>query len=140
MRKESLYYQNSKKVHTFCSIVWRGYNIRLLPREEPEVGEILKEVFEDEGITVVEGRLSEVKQGSGGKGHTLSCKLSDNTISEVSGDTLLLSLGRTPNVGDMGLDEVGINADETGIQVNEKLETTVQGIYAAGDCTGGRQL
>ena len=114
---------------------------RLLPREEPEVGEILQEVFESEGIKVVQGRLSQVRKGNGGIGHTLVCTLPDSTTVEIFGDKLLLSLGRTPNVLDMGLEEVGVAVNtEGGIQVNEKLQTTVDGIYAAGDCTGGRQL
>jgi pyruvate/2-oxoglutarate dehydrogenase complex dihydrolipoamide dehydrogenase (E3) component len=109
----------------------------LLPREEPEVGKILREVFEDEGITIVEGRLTEVSKSEDGRGHKAS--VSSGTV--VEGDVLLVSVGRSPNVKGMGLETVGIKINvKGGIDVNDKLQTACKGIYAAGDCTGDKQF
>eukprot|EP00980_Cylindrotheca_fusiformis_P016002 scaffold4703_cov108-Cylindrotheca_fusiformis.AAC.10 len=110
---------------------------KLLPREEPEVGDILREVFEDEGITMAEGRLTEVKKSGNDGGH----KAYVSTGAVVEGDVLLVSVGRSPNVGSMGLEAVGIEINEKGgVAVNEKLQTACKGIYAAGYCTGDRQF
>jgi pyruvate/2-oxoglutarate dehydrogenase complex dihydrolipoamide dehydrogenase (E3) component len=54
----------------------------------------------------------------------------------VEGDALLVAVGRRPNTQDLALDAVGIEIEKQGIAVNEKLETTGDGIYAAGDVTG----
>jgi pyruvate/2-oxoglutarate dehydrogenase complex dihydrolipoamide dehydrogenase (E3) component len=109
----------------------------LLPREEPEVSEILQEIFQDEGIKVVAGRLANVSKNTGSSSHTAT---SSNGAS-VEGDVLLVSVGRTPNVKGMGLEAAGIATNaKGGIAVDDKLQTSIKGVYAAGDCTGDRQL
>lgn len=125
---------------------------RLLPREEPEVSELLQQVFEQqEGITVVSGRLESVTKNADGS-HTASASVATSTstttpnnkkVADVVGDVLLVSIGRVPNTKGLGLETVGIELDASkngGIKVNDKLETTCKGIYAAGDCTGDKQL
>jgi pyruvate/2-oxoglutarate dehydrogenase complex dihydrolipoamide dehydrogenase (E3) component len=111
---------------------------RLLPREDPEASEILQQVFEeDENIRVVKGRLSRVSR-NGSSGHV--AYIDDGGTQKVQGDVMLISIGRTPSVSGLGLDDLGVTINERGgIAVNDKLETSVKGIYAAGDCTGDRQ-
>lgn len=110
---------------------------KLLPKEEPEVDEILREVFEEEGIKIVTGRLQEVCENGSNGGH----KATVSGGAEIQGDVLLVSVGRSPNVSNMGLEAVGIKINKKGgIDVNEKLQTSCKGIYAAGDCTGDRQF
>ena len=60
---------------------------------------------------------------------------------KVSGTLLLVAIGRKPNVSGMGLEglDVELNA-KGGIQTDAKLQTSVKGLYAAGDCTGDRQF
>lgn len=115
---------------------------RLLPREEPEASTTLETVFEKEGITRIKGTLTSVKPaGKKGRGHEGTCTLHDGTCQTVSGDTLLLAIGREPNVKGFGLHEIGVTFnDKGGIMVNDKLETDVKNVYAAGDCTGDQQL
>ncbi|CAJ1949157.1 unnamed protein product [Cylindrotheca closterium] len=109
----------------------------LLPREEPEVGEVLQEVFVDEGITVLKGKLTEVSKNGGAGGHKAT--LSSGEV--VEGDIILVSTGRSPNVSKLGLENVGIGTNaKGGIDVNDKLQTACKGVYAAGDCTGDRQF
>lgn len=110
---------------------------RLLPNEEPEVSTILKQVFENEQIAVVEDRAKSVAKNPDGS-HTVMTSTGETVV----GDVLLVSIGRAPNTKGLGLEKFGIEIDESsgGIQVNDKLETTCKGIYAAGDCTGDKQL
>ena len=123
----------------FCRL---GSNVtiiasNLLPNKEPRVGKILREVFLEEGITVVEGRMQAVRRINANGGHEAII----SNGAKVDGDTLLVSVGRSPNVANMGLDLVGINVNgRGGISVNDKLQTSCKGIYAAGDCTGDRQF
>ena len=125
-------------------------NNQILPREESEAGECLQRVFENEGIRVINSRLTHVEKQSNdnidnddhghghGHGHIASCQNGEN----VSGDILLLALGRKPVVTGMGLSDIGVELNEMGggIKVDTNLRTTVQSIYAAGDCTGDRQF
>jgi pyruvate/2-oxoglutarate dehydrogenase complex dihydrolipoamide dehydrogenase (E3) component len=56
----------------------------------------------------------------------------------VRGSHLLVAVGRTPNSDRLNLEATGLEADERGfIPVNDRLETSVPGIYALGDITGG---
>jgi len=56
-------------------------------------------------------------------------------------DKLLVSVGRAPNVADLGLEVVGVELTERGtIRVNGRMETNVPGVYAIGDVVGGNML
>jgi pyruvate/2-oxoglutarate dehydrogenase complex dihydrolipoamide dehydrogenase (E3) component len=56
----------------------------------------------------------------------------------VTGSHLLVATGRTPNTNDLGLDRAGIATNKDGsIRVNHRLETSVPGVWALGDCKGG---
>lgn len=56
-------------------------------------------------------------------------------------DAVLVAVGRRPNSGNLGLENIGLAADEKGfIPVNERTETGVPGVYAIGDVTGNPML
>ncbi len=56
---------------------------------------------------------------------------------EVRGSHVLVALGRRPNTDDLGLDLAGIETDRHGfITVDERLQTTAEGVWALGDCNG----
>lgn len=56
---------------------------------------------------------------------------------EVGGSHVLLAVGRVLNTGDLGLEKAGIAVDKRGyIEVDDQLRTSVQGIWAMGDCNG----
>jgi pyruvate/2-oxoglutarate dehydrogenase complex dihydrolipoamide dehydrogenase (E3) component len=123
-------------------------NQGLLPREDPAVGALLEQVFASEGIVVCRGQLTRLQAAAPGSGdasggqlpraHVATC---DNGA-VVTGDLLLVAVGRVPRCAGMGLESVGVALTPNGeaIAVNRKLQTSVRGIYAAGDCTGDRQL
>jgi len=71
-----------------------------------------------------------------------SVKYTDAQGAEQShpAELVLLSVGRSPNLAGMGLEEVGIAFDDRGIQVDGQQRTNVPGIYAIGDVTGLSQL
>jgi pyruvate/2-oxoglutarate dehydrogenase complex dihydrolipoamide dehydrogenase (E3) component len=55
---------------------------------------------------------------------------------EVMADQILIAAGRSPNVEGLGLEEIGVRVSKSGIEVNDKLQTSVRNIYAAGDVIG----
>lgn len=111
---------------------------RLLPEMEPEAGEALQRFFQSEGIEVFAGvSYKELQQELGGV--LLTCENPDGPHS-IRAEKLLVATGREPNTGRLGLGERGVAlTPRGGIEVDDFLETTVPGIYAAGDVTGRDQ-
>ncbi len=112
---------------------------RLVPREEPFAGAELRAAFEAEGITVLTGaKVSRVSR-QGGDG-PVTAWLADGRSFE--GDEILVSVGRRPATGDLGLETVGLEPGRY-IEVDDRLRAVgVDGdwLYAVGDCNGLAQL
>ncbi len=58
---------------------------------------------------------------------------------ELEADAALIAVGRVPNVEDIGLEDLGVEMDERTIKVDERCRTSVDGVYAIGDCAERRQ-
>jgi pyruvate/2-oxoglutarate dehydrogenase complex dihydrolipoamide dehydrogenase (E3) component len=106
---------------------------RLLPKDEPEAREVMRRVFEREGVRFVRGRAKSAR------------KQADEIVvatdgDEVRGDLLLIASGRQPTVAVLDLENAGVAYSEKGISVDSRLRTNVKHIYAAGDVTGGYQF
>lgn len=108
---------------------------RLLPAEEPFVGEELTEAFKAEGIRVLTGaRVTGAVRESSDAPVTLI--LHDGT--EVVGDELLVAVGRRPRTDDIGLETVGLSPGGY-LTVDDRLRVLGVGgewLYAAGDVNG----
>jgi len=106
----------------------------LLFREDPLLGEKLTECFEKEGIRVLNHTQTEKISHDGGQ-FELEIHSLTNGAGRIQGDRLLISTGRHANTAKLKLDLVGVKTSKNGeIIVNERMETNVPGIYAAGDC------
>ena len=109
----------------------------LLSREDPDVAEEVAHILREDGIEVLlETKPVRVEQTAQGTIHlTVHTPAGERTL---SGSHLLAAAGRVPNSDWLNLDAAGIQTDKRGsIQVNERLETNVAGIYALGDVKGG---
>jgi dihydrolipoamide dehydrogenase len=103
---------------------------RLLPREDPRVGELVAEALRADGIDVrVGARASAVTRQDGRR----TVRLDDG--SEVEGEQLLVATGRAPRVDGLGLESVGIEPRPRGIAVDERCRAA-EGVWAIGDVTG----
>lgn len=104
---------------------------RILPREDPDAARVVEQVMVREGIQFVceakvekvttRGQEKVIHYERHGKSH------------ELVVDTILLGIGRKPNVEGMNLEGVGVEYDRMGVKVNHRLQTTNRNIYAAGD-------
>jgi len=107
---------------------------RILPKQDPEVGELLEKVLtEQKGVTVLAHSrvLSVVKDGLGKK-----ILISRGGVEKyVKADEILVAAGRAPNL-DLGLENASVKYTPKGIEVNDTLQTSVKHIYAAGDVLG----
>ncbi|NOZ78650.1 MAG: mercury(II) reductase [Acidobacteria bacterium] len=102
----------------------------LLSRLDPQLGQGLQEAFEAEGIRVITHTVPDrVGHDAGGFRIMAGSEM-------ITADRLLVAVGRRPNTGALGLDTAGVAVDERGaVTVNDRLETSAPGVYAAGDCT-----
>jgi pyruvate/2-oxoglutarate dehydrogenase complex dihydrolipoamide dehydrogenase (E3) component len=107
-------------------------NGALIHREDSDVTEAMESLFRDEGIEVLTG--AEVTRVEGTSGASVRLQTSRGS---VEGTHLLAAGGRTPNTDGIGLDKAGVELDARGhVKVNERLQTTAQDVWAAGDCAG----
>jgi pyruvate/2-oxoglutarate dehydrogenase complex dihydrolipoamide dehydrogenase (E3) component len=109
---------------------------QIVPREDPEIAAELQKALEAEGIQfLLSARTTRAENKSGAV--TLSFERSSGS-SSVTGSHLLIATGRVPNTDDLGLDKAGIATEKNGfIKVNSRLETSLPGVWALGDCKGG---
>ncbi len=59
-----------------------------------------------------------------------------NKTESITSELILMSVGRSPNINNLGLEKTGLDYDSKGIRINDKMQTNVPGIYAIGDVTG----
>ncbi|RMG53495.1 MAG: mercury(II) reductase, partial [Gammaproteobacteria bacterium] len=103
----------------------------LLSREDPEIGALLAELLEEEGMAL---HLHTVPESVAHDGRNFHVHLPDGEHIEC--DRLLVATGRRANTDRLGLEKAGVETDPAGrIRVDERLCTSQPHIYAAGDCT-----
>jgi pyruvate/2-oxoglutarate dehydrogenase complex dihydrolipoamide dehydrogenase (E3) component len=115
-------------------------NNRVLHREDEDVSDGLHGLFKDEGIDLFLN--ARVKHVSGKSGEGVQVVIEQNGVKNtLDGSHLLVALGRTPNTADIGLELAGVELTDHGyIKVNERLETTAQGVWALGEVAGSPQF
>ena len=117
------------------TVIQRGAN--LLAREDADVAGEVANIMREDGLEVLlETKPVRVEQTSNGAIQlTVQTPTGERTL---TGSHLLMAAGRVPNTDLLNVDAAGLQTDKRGfIQVNERLETNVPGIYALGDVKGG---
>jgi pyruvate/2-oxoglutarate dehydrogenase complex dihydrolipoamide dehydrogenase (E3) component len=100
---------------------------RLVSREDDDVSDAIRQILENEGVRVMTNvrDFAVERRGEG------------VAVCDVAGSHLLVAVGRRPNTHDLGLEKAGIEVDGNGyIQVDDQCRTSVEGVWAIGDCNG----
>ena len=106
----------------------------LVPTEDEEIGQQLERSFSRQGIQVLTGsRVTKVTKGSGGVSLTVE---TPDGAKELECQKVLVAVGVQGNSDGLGLEELGIEVERSFIKVDEKMQTSVPGVYAIGDVTG----
>ncbi|MBO0802360.1 MAG: NAD(P)H-quinone dehydrogenase [Nocardiopsaceae bacterium] len=105
---------------------------RVLPHNDKDAAVVIEDIFRRRGMTVLgRSRAEEVRR----KGDAVHVTLGDGRV--ITGSHCLLTVGMVPNTVGIGLEDVGVATDGHGfVEVDRVSRTSVQGVYAAGDCTG----
>jgi len=106
---------------------------QLLPSDDPDLAEVLEEVFLRRGMDVIEnGRASAIDTEDG---DSVRLVLEDGR--DLTSSHVLLCIGMRPNTRDLGLETAGVEFGDRGtLPVDEYCRTNVGHIYACGDVTG----
>lgn len=106
----------------------------VLPKEDFEIACDAHELLEKDGLDITTGvRAESVREEDD---RIVVEASSDDDEETLEADELLMATGRKPVVEDLNLDAAGVEYDETGIDVNRKMETNQSHIFAVGDVTG----
>jgi pyruvate/2-oxoglutarate dehydrogenase complex dihydrolipoamide dehydrogenase (E3) component len=111
----------------------------VLPWEDVDLAEEIETILRQDGVEVLlEAEPQRAARSAGGTIELTVRLAGEGEPRAFTGSHLLVAAGRVPNTDRLDLAAAGVRADEQGyVQVNERLETNVPGIYALGDVKGG---
>ena len=114
---------------------------QLMAREDADMAEEMRRIFENEGIRVALGATPLAVRGVSGDNVTVTLRAASGDEIAIEGSDLLVATGRIPNTADIGLEKAGVELDARGfIRVNGRLETSAPGVWAIGECAGSPQF
>ena len=106
---------------------------RLTSREDDDISVEIKAILENEGIDIVVD-ATDIRIAKHNNGFELTPRAG---AAPIAGSHLLMAVGRRPNTDDLGLERAGVRTDTRGyIAVDDQLKTSVDHIWAMGDCNG----
>lgn len=121
--------QSFQRFGSAVTVITDGAEI--LPKEDRDAGRIVRRQIEKDGARIIAGAIIQrVKTENNTK--TLTLTVGDRSF-EIACDAILVSVGRVPNLENLGLDEAGVRYTVRGVEVDERLRTTNPRIFAAGD-------
>lgn len=107
---------------------------RLVPNEDEDISPILERSFGKLGINIMTGAgVSAVESSGAGLKVTVD---KDGASQALECDKVLVAIGIQGNIEELGLEDLGIETENSCIKIDGKMATNVAGVYAVGDMTG----
>ena len=112
---------------------------RILPVEDEEVSEFARKAFVKQGMKIHTGaKVNSLKPK--GESVEAALTLSNGKDETLKVDRVILAIGITGNVENIGLEELGVKVEKGHVVIGPYCETNVPGIYAIGDLAGAPWL
>ena len=108
---------------------------QVLPSEDPEIAAVLEKAlrrFKIQSLTGV--KVEKIIERPEGKLQVTAAVGGGEKV--FPAQYVLMAVGRKPKVEGLGLEEAGVKFSKKGIEVNDKMETNIPGVFAIGDVTG----
>lgn len=112
---------------------------QILSKEDKDMADDVMEVLSSEGVTF-HLKASVLRTKDRGTEKEVIFKNRQGEEENLKAETILVAMGRSPNIEGLNLEAAGIEPDRKGIQVDERMRTKQKHIYAAGDVTGTYQF
>jgi len=120
-----------------CKVVMAAESARILAKEDSDTSQRVSQALREKGVEIMARTSLESVETTRTE---TTCNLAGPKERSVKVEKILLST-REPNTSDLGLKRLGVALNEDkGIRTTDLLETSVEGIYAIGDATGGWML
>lgn len=113
---------------------------KILPVEDNEISDYAKNEFEKQGIKFQIGSYVESVEEKKDGCHLKVVSNSDKSVSNLKSDKVIMAVGITGNINNIGLENVNIKTENGHILTNENMQTNVSNIYAIGDVAGAPWL
>jgi pyruvate/2-oxoglutarate dehydrogenase complex dihydrolipoamide dehydrogenase (E3) component len=107
----------------------------ILPKDEPELVDLLRRQLAAEGVEFREGVSATAVEGAG---DVVALALSDGT--RIAGSHLLVAVGRKPGVNGLNCEAAGIELERGAIKTDAGMRTSNRRVFAIGDVAGGPQF
>jgi len=104
---------------------------RILPVEDKEISDLVEKEFKKKGLKIYTNTKTESVEVKGDKVFTT---VSGNANETFESDVVLLAIGVTGNIENLGLESIGVELYRNAIKVDKDYKTNVAGIYSIGDC------
>lgn len=125
------------RLGTHVTVIQRSNQI--LTREDRDMAAIIQTALEADGVVVhLNAQVAEVKKTI--VGCSVVIHKPDFSTTVIEAESLLVALGRTPNLEGFGLQEIDIRLGSGGLMLDNRLRTSQPHIYGAGDVTGAYQF
>ncbi|MGX9292810.1 dihydrolipoyl dehydrogenase [Bacillus sp. A015] len=118
-------------------VVMIEQSVHILPEEDDDIAQCLHDQLEAAGVDILTSAAVNQLDSTSRK---VVIERKHGERCEIQSDLCLVAIGRKPRLGELNLDQIGIEYDRNGINVNEHMQTNLPHIYACGDVTGGVQL
>lgn len=111
---------------------------RIVPVEDEEISKQLERSLKKAGINILT-KAEVTAVSDAGKGSKVTIKTAKGTET-IEAEIVLSAVGITPNIENLGLEEVGVKTDKGRVVIDEFYKTNVDGVYAIGDIVKGQAL
>jgi pyruvate/2-oxoglutarate dehydrogenase complex dihydrolipoamide dehydrogenase (E3) component len=129
--------QAFSRLGTKVSVVQRSDQI--LSKEDRDMADLVMEVLKEEGVTFYLNASVQTVRDLGSEREVV-IKTGNGGTANLKAETILVALGRSPNLEGAGFEKIGLTFDQKGLKVDRKLKTNHKHIYGAGDVTGEHQF
>jgi dihydrolipoamide dehydrogenase len=128
--------------------IWNSFGVEvtivemlpnIVPLEDEEVGTELAKSFKKQGIKVMTDHKVESVEAKDG---SVEIRVSNNGEEKtLQAEQALVAIGVKPNSNNLGLEDLGVRVSERGmVEIDDKMATSVSGVWAIGDVTGKLML
>jgi len=112
----------------------------LVPREDPDISKELGKIYTKKGFKIYGGWAVESVDISGKEIKVNMKNRKDGKTETILCDVVLSAAGVTPNIENIGLEDLGVKTDRGFIQVDDYYQTNVPGVFAIGDVLATQSL
>ncbi len=105
----------------------------IMPVEDKDISDVVAREFKKSGIKILTETKTESIEVKGGK---VTTKVTGKNTEDLVSDVVLVAIGVTGNIENIGLEDLGVTVEKGSIKVDKDYKTNVEGIYAIGDVNG----